>query len=230
MTVSRITFLNTGIYSLPEASRLTKVSKGKIRRWIKGYDYRVGSARRHSDAVWHGGLEPIDGKVALGFLDLVEIRFVEEFLRVGVSWKTMRQAHARAKQELGTEHPFCSNRIVTDGQKILFFQANESSDKVLLDLLSNQQEFLRIVEPFLKELEFSEDQLARWWPLGKDRSVVVDPSRNFGQPTTSKSGVPTQVIARSLKANESVEAVARWYEVLPEEVRDAVTFEDSLAA
>jgi uncharacterized protein (DUF433 family) len=230
MTENPPIFLNTGIYSLAEAARLTRVSKGRIRRWIKGYDYRKGAARRHSDAVWHGDIQPIDGKIALGFLDLVEIRFVDEFLRAGVSWKTMRKAHTLAKQELGAEHPFCSNRFVTDGRRILLRQANESSDRALLDLVSNQQEFERIVEPFLKELEFAEEHLARWWPMGKERHVVVDPLRNLGQPTVSKSGVPAQILARSAKANGSVEAVARWYEVLPEEVRDAVAFEESLAA
>jgi len=230
MAVSQISFLNRGIYSLAEASRLTKVSKGRIRRWIRGYDYHVGEARRHSDAVWQGGLEPIAGKIALSFLDLVEIRFVEEFLRAGVSWKTMRKTRARAREEFDTEHPFCSNRFVTDGEKILLREAEDCADEVLLDLLSNQQEFRRIVEPFLRQLEFADDQLTRWWPMGKDRSVVVDPTRNFGQPTTAKSGVPTQVLVSSLRANSSVDAVARWYEVMPNEVEDAAAFEESLAA
>jgi len=230
MALPKVSFLSRGIYSLPEASRLTKVSKGRIRRWLKGYDYRVGEARRHSDAVWQGGFEPIDGKIALSFLDLVEIRFVEEFLRAGVSWKTMRKTRARAREELETEHPFCSNRFVTDGEKILLREAKDNDDQILIDLLSNQQEFRRIVEPFLKQLEFAEDQLARWWPLGKDHSVVIDPLRNFGQPTAVSSGVPTQVLASSLRANKSVEEVTRWYEVLPEEVKDAAAFEESLAA
>jgi hypothetical protein len=36
-------------------------------------------------------------------------------------------------------------------------------------------------------------------------------------------------LARSVRANSSVDLVARWYEVQREEVRDAVEFEDSLA-
>jgi uncharacterized protein (DUF433 family) len=44
-----------------------------------------------------------------------------------------------------------------------------------------------------------------------------------------KSGVPTAILARSAKANSSQEIVAQWYEVHPNEVRDAVEFEESLA-
>lgn len=221
--------LNTGIYPVPQAARLTKVSRGRIRRWIKGYDFRKRGALRHSDSVWTGSIPPLEGKVALGFLDLMEIRFVDAFLRAGVSWKTMRKAHQLARLEIGDNHPFCTNRFATDGRRILL-TATEAGDEALLDVVSNQVEFQRIVAPFLTQLEFADDSLARWWPMGRMRSVVVDPTRNLGQPIAANSGVPTEVLARSVKANESVEAVARWYEVLPEEVTDAVEFEQSLAA
>jgi uncharacterized protein (DUF433 family) len=226
VSAHRTDFLNTGIYSVAEASRLTGVSRGKIRRWLKGYDFRKDGDVHHSNPVWRSEIKPIGDKFALGFLDLIEIRFVESFLRAGVSWATMRRAHVAAKEELGTDHPYCSNRFVTDGRRILLQQA--SKDEALLDLLTNQREFRRIVEPFLKELEFAGGSI-RWWPLGKERAVVLDPQRNFGQPTAAKSGVPTQTLARSVKANSSIEMVARWYEVQPREVRDAVEFERSLA-
>lgn len=84
------------------------------------------------------------------------------------------------------------------------------------------------LQTFLKELEFSGDDVF-WWPLGKQRQIVVDPRRNFGQPTVAKFGVPAQVLARSVKANASQQLVARWYQVQPDEIRDAVEFEHALA-
>lgn len=220
--------LNTGLYTVTEAARLTRVSVGKIRRWLKGYNFRVGQSVHHSDAVWQGELKPIENKLALSFRDLLELRFVDAFIRAGVSWRTMRRAHARAQDELETTHPFCSNRIATDGKNILLRQGEEDSDEALINLVNNQREFRRIVQEFLKELEFSGSDIL-WYPLGKERQIVVDPRRNFGQPTVVRSGIPSQVLARSVKANGSAEVVAAWYEVQPEEVRDAVEFEQSLA-
>jgi uncharacterized protein (DUF433 family) len=220
--------LNTGLYTVPEASRLTRISTGKVRRWIKGYDFRTSGSIRHSDAVWQGEIKPLDNKISLSFRDLLELRFVDAFIRAGVSWRTMRRAHTKAQDELQTTHPFCSNRIATDGKNILMRQAKEDSDEALLNLLTDQKEFPRIVETFLKELEFSGSDII-WWPLGRQRQIVLDPKRNFGQPTLTKSGVPAATLARSAKANSSQEIVARWYEVHPDEVRDAVEFEESLA-
>ena len=215
--------LGTGIYSVPEAARVTGIHPSRIRRWMRGYSYRRSDGRARSAAIWHGQLEPRGNAFALGFRDLMEVRFVDAFLKVGVSWKTMRLAHERARRELGTEHPFCSNRFVTDGRSLLLREAEKSGDAALLDIVSRQREFARIVEPFFKQLEFSPNQqLLRWWPLGRERAVVLDPSRNFGQPSVATSGVPTHVLAESLKANGSAEQVARWYEVRPEEAPERV--------
>ncbi len=88
--------LNTGFYTVPEAARLTR-SVGKVRRWLKGYHFKSGERVRHSDAVWQGELRPIESKPALSFRDLLELRFVDAFIRAGVSWRTMRRAHAKRK-------------------------------------------------------------------------------------------------------------------------------------
>jgi len=221
-------FLNSVLYTVSEAARLTRIPAGKIRRWIRGYTFRKGESVRHSDAAWQTEIRPLDDKAALSFRDLLELRFVDAFIKAGVSWVTMRRAHTKAQGELKTTHPFCSKRIATDGKNILLKQAEEDSDEALINLVTDQREFSRIVQDFLKELEFSGDDIV-WWPLGKNRQIVVDPRRNFGQPTVAKSGVPATTLARSVKANSSIDIVARWYEAQRDEVRDAVEFEDSLA-
>jgi len=227
VTPSRL--ISAGIYTVPEAAHLTHVSTSRIRRWLKGYNFKTERKRHHSDPVWTGQFEPLDDKLAVGFKDLMEIQFVKAFLEKGVSWKTMRDAHIAAKVKLGTDHPFCTHKFATDGREILLHHAQESGDACLVDITNDQREFERIVTPFLKKLDFDHG-IARWWPLGKKRMVVVDPVRNLGQPTAARSGVPTRVLARSFKANGSVESVVRWFEVAPGEVRDAVKFEQTLAA
>lgn len=231
LDVNASQLLNAGIYSIPEAARLTRVSAARIRRWLKGYDFNTKKERRHSDPVWSGQLDPVDGTIAVGFRDLIEIRFVAAFIKAGVSWKTMRAAHAAAQKELRTSHPFCTSRFATDGRAIFLREAEASADAALRDVTNNQQEFARIVTPFLKEQEFVDaSTLVRWWPLGRERAVVLDPGRNFGQPTAVQAGIPTRVLANSVRANGgAVDEMARWYEVDAKEVRDALEFEQKLA-
>ena len=59
---------------------------------------------------------------------------------------------------------------------------------------------------------------------------VCWPHRNFGRPIVAPHGVPTEVLAKAAKATGSIAEVARWYEVRETEIRDAVEFEQRLAA
>ena len=84
-------YLGIGIYGVPEAARLTGVSAPRIRRWVKGYTFRVRGSARRSAPVWQSQLPRLDHQIAVSFLDLIEIRFVNAFLEHGVSWPTIRK-------------------------------------------------------------------------------------------------------------------------------------------
>jgi len=156
---------------------------------------------------------------------------VDAFISAGVSWKTLRQVHSQAQALLGHTHPFCINRFATDGQTI-FMEVRERTDEVTLgDLPDMQRVFESVVQPFLKNIEFDEGEVpCRWWPMGRNHLVALDPRRSFGQPIILRDGVPTSVLARSRRANGCAEEVARWFEISPASVREAVEFEDALAA
>lgn len=127
-------YFNKGIYTVRDAARLSGVSAGRIRRWLRGYRYHSRKKAYASPPLWHGQWEPIDNSLALGFMDLIEIRFVDAFLKAGVSWTTLRQARERAEEMFKVSHPFCTNRFVTDGQEIfaeLHRETGEASDGVM---------------------------------------------------------------------------------------------------
>ncbi len=225
------TYFTTGIYTVRDAARLTDVSTGRIRRWLRGYRYRSRKKAYSSPPLWQGQWQPIDHNLALGFLDLIEVRFVDAFLKAGISWRTLRQARKRAQETFKVSHPFCTNGFVTDGREIFVELHRETGEPSLLDIVRRQQVFAQIIKPFLKELEFAADSgLVRWWPLGEKRFVVLDPARNFGRPIVDRHGVPTEVLANAVKAAGSVAEVAHWYEVPEPEIQDAVEFEQRRAA
>jgi uncharacterized protein (DUF433 family) len=230
MAASNITYLNVGIYTMPEASKLTGVSRERIRRWLRGY--RSALRQRRYSPLWKPQLPAIGDKVALGFLDLIEVKFVGAFLDRGVSWPMIHRVREKAQGLYpDVSHPFCTKQFFTDGRQIFIEVHKETGEESLLEIVSDQHVFAGITKPFLKQLEFNDRSvLERWWPLGVDRHVVLDPRKNFGQPTMADEGVPTHVLAESFRANGSIEEVARWYEISPKSVREAVDYEQLLAA
>jgi uncharacterized protein (DUF433 family) len=223
--------LGTGIYSVPEASKISGVSAPRIRRWAKGYQYKVGSQTKRSPAVWDTDLPPIGGIVSLSFLDLLEVRFIDAFLEAGLGWKKLRFAASAAKELLNTNHPFSTRSFKTDGRTIFAEIVEARGERKLLDLIRSQYAFNQVISPSLyKGIEFSRsDMPIRWWPMGTRSQVVIDPARAFGQPIINRDGVPTAVLAQAVEVEGSVERVARWFEVAPSAVRTAMRFEKKLA-
>ncbi|HVR97881.1 MAG TPA: DUF433 domain-containing protein [Thermoanaerobaculia bacterium] len=223
--------IGVGVYTVPEAARLTRVPARRIKRWLTGYSFRSAGAARTSPPVWQPQIAS-DGTLVLSFRDLLEVRFVDSFRRHGVGWKSIRIAAERAAEIVEDSHPFSTKRFKTDGSSIFADILHETGEESLLDLVRSQYELKTVVEPFLFEgLEFSDLGIApvRWWPLGQDRRVVVDPERSFGQPIVTPGSIPTKILAQALRAEGDVATVARWFEVAPEAVEDASEFEAGLA-
>ena len=228
MASEQIDLADSGIYTVAEASRLTGVSPVRVRGWLQGY--AQGNGRRTHPKV-QGQLPPMDGKVALGFLDLMEVRFISHFLNIGVRWRTLKLAAEHARREIKLDHPFAT-RFISDGRSIFTETLVETGDRHLRDLVDNQFAMYAILEPILQEgIEFDAQGYARIWHPAKDQPhVLLDPHRSFGRPILGPVGVPTRAIFDAFRAEGSIERVAHWYKVEPNLVQEAVAFELQYAA
>jgi uncharacterized protein (DUF433 family) len=223
-------FLGVGIYSIREVARLTGVPARTVGRWIGGYNYKHQGEIQTSSAVISHQLPTLDGTVALGFRDLIEVRVVHAMRTAGVTWKTIRLAREHAAKLLRTTTPFASARFKTDGRGVFSFIGGTARNRILIDLSASQYAFRTFVGPYLVDVEFDDKaDASRWWPLGARRSVLLDPQRSFGQPIVPQ-GVPTAILAAAVRAGGSIETVAKWYELPVRSVRDAVDFEEGLQA
>ena len=222
--------IGRGLYSPAEAARLTGVPIRRINRWTRGYWFLHNGKRRWSEPVIGLSIRKIVNAPVLEFADLIEVRFLSRFRDCGIGWPAIRLAAKRAKEILGTSHPFSSKRFTTDGHTILAELVDQAGDHHLLDLVRNQWEFERLVVKFLQRgLHYDGKDGPQWWcPLGDDRKVVIHPARAFGAPIVTPGSIRTLILCNAYKAEGSHEAVARWYKVEPDAVADAVEFEQGL--
>lgn len=226
--------LGVGVYSVHQAARLSGVPPRSIRRWLLGYSYRYGDGVTHQPPVI-ARERSVSGSEALvlTFRDLLEIRFVHAFRDSGVSWNVIRRAAEKARDLFHTDHPFTTKAFHTDGRRIFAdLQSEGVRERKLVDLVSDQYAFRNVMLPsFRAQIELSARGAAeRWWPMGRKKLVVLDPERQFGEPIVVEGGVPTAVLAKAAKTMHSEQAVAKWYEVSRSAVRQAVAFEQHLAA
>jgi len=112
--------------------------------------------------------------------------------------------------------------------------SDASNAELVEDLQVGQLVFGTILRPFFRKLDYGEAQqeITRFWPLGKRNRIVLDPARQFGKPIDDKTGVPADTLYRATIAGggQDERIVAEWFDVPVSAVRRAVQFEQSLSA
>lgn len=225
-----VTFEGVGVgsYTAPEAARLLRTSALNVNRWLRGYTFRRGGKERQMPPLWEPQHAEVQEHLEIGFRDLIELRFVKAFIDAGVGLLAVRNCLEYARECVQDQRPFSTRRFQTDGRTIFLESIDRASTIELLDLKKRQYVFKQVIERTFKDLDIEDDAVARWRPFNGKPSIIIDPSRSFGQPIASDFGVPTVALAEAVEAEGSIEDVARLYEVPLAVVRDAVSFETDL--
>ncbi|MAL19433.1 MAG: hypothetical protein CL670_04610 [Balneola sp.] len=216
--------LGKGIYSVPEAAAILNMPVSKVRRWVNKYwelEFLQGADASYT---WGERREK-----AFHFLTLIEIIAVDSFREIGVSFSKIKLAHSKLSEILETNYPFAHAELMTDGKRIFHKYLEES----LLEVDEKQQfSFTQLVAPYCQKIDFQDKtQLAeRFWPLGKDHEIVVDPHHSFGQPVIKGTNTTVETIYSMLNAGESPEFVASIYDLNLNAVEDVMSYMKRTAA
>jgi hypothetical protein len=225
--------LGTGIYSPADAAALLKAPPGEVRRWAFGYSrVRDGETVRY-DPLIRTELPELEGQRAVTFVELVELMFIKGFRNAGAPWKLIHEAASVAARILRTDHPFAMRKFFADPDGIYALLDESEGGESLVRLVGHgQHAFAPLVQPYLGQLEFNPLELpTRWWPLGREARVVVDPQVSFGAPILADVGIPTRTLVdvydaeREYAGDDALRRVAWLYKIPERQVGLAVEFE-----
>lgn len=228
--------LGIGVYTLADAALLVGADKAAINRWLYGYRYSHHRNNRtvpyRSEALWQPQYASSDlSERVIGFQDLLELRVVREFVRRGVPLLVVRRCLETAREIFGRDYPFTRQRFVTDGATIFHevIRSNDGSPEIL-NLRTRQYAFREIIKDSLYSgIEYKNGSAQRWYPMPRNRAVVIDPAVQFGRPVIEEQAVPTaSVYACYLAEDKNRSTVSRLFEIAPRMVDAAVRFEEKL--
>src|SRR3984893_5113282 len=215
-----------GLYTVPMAAKLLGESGTKIRSWIDGYSNSDATPiiRRQSP--------PINGRTVLGFLDLIEARFVRHFDHLGLSPQSIRKVAEKLRERHDADHPFATNkRFRTDGKKIFMEIVETAEERKILNLMNDNFEMGTVIEASLFDAILYADDLAnRWHPVRELPRVVLDPQYSFGRPVIEEAWVPTDTLYGAFEAARQVAIVAEDFDIDRDAVNQAIAFEERLRA
>jgi uncharacterized protein (DUF433 family) len=209
---------------------LLHIPYGKLRRWAAGYWYSAADEERFSEPVVPDEVDELEERV-LSFYELMELFVIGFFRREGVSMPVIRAAREGAQEAFGTDYPFATERLNTDGRGIFgdMFVHDMSSRRLKVELSRGQVAFTDVVEPFFrKNVDYENGFASTYWPMGRERPVLLDARRAFGRPIVVRTGTPTFALYAMHKGGEDRDRIAAWYDVTRDELDAAIEYEDSL--
>lgn len=218
--------LGGGIFTVPETAELVDAPQADVRIWVNGKKGR-------QKPVIDNQLGLVNGKVAVNFTNLMELRFVARFSKAGVRLNDIRAILQEARDTLAHPHPFATGIVFqTDGRRIVAaITRKHRIELVYEDLKTKNYEMPIVVAPSLKEDVVFDPMgnVVAWYPR-KDiaPNVIVHPRYSFGKPVLKQSRIPTETLADAVKAEGSAVAVADQFEIPEKQVREAVRFEADL--
>ena len=223
------------LYTAPEAARFLGVPTSTFVTWAKGYVRRPLERPPVQGKPIVTSVEAPRNFPTIPFVGLAEGMVLAAFRRAGVSLQHIRKAVAILEREIGVDHALASRRLYSDGAVILFDYADPRGEEQLAGLtevVSRQRVFSPVVREYLTRIEYARDGWARQLasPTTRDRVVVVDPRRAFGQPIFVHGAAPVESVVGRWKAGESIEHVAEDFGVPPADIEDYLRAALPLAA
>ena len=216
---------NEPAYSLAEASRYLRLSSATLRSWVLGRPYPTARGLSQFAPVLKLARKT---PPTLSFSNLIEAHVLRA-LRTehGVPLAAVRQALTYAERQLRIDQLLLREELCTAGGALFLDRYGE-----LVNLSASGQLAMRkVFDAHLKRVEWGALRLpVRLYPFLVSesttvRSIVIDPRISFGRPVVGQAFVSTRSIADRVDAGESVEDVARDYDLTREAVEEAIVYE-----
>jgi uncharacterized protein (DUF433 family) len=208
-------------YAFSEAAALTGVPISTLRSWVVGRPFPVRGGRRWSQPIIR--LPKGEGGF-LSFTNLVEVHVLAAMRRKhALSLDAIRKAVRYVHDALEVEHPLASGQFKTNGVDLFV----ERLGKIINVSREGQLGMKAVLNDSLARVEYDKrGRAVRLFPMfrreGAPKSIVIDPRRAFGRPVIVGTAVPAADVRSRFDAGDSVEELARDFDVEPQLIEDAL--------
>jgi uncharacterized protein (DUF433 family) len=208
--------LGLGIYTPSEAARYARVETARMTRWIIGTSHNRPAVRAQIDPAKN------DEKwiTFLDFVQAMAIRDIRDTKKIPL--ERIRETIEMAHSKFNIDYPFARKHTTyLLGEHIKL----EIEGYGLIDATGphKNQLNLKVMESYLEDLSYDAEGLAKQYVpyVWKGHSIVLDPSRRFGEPFVRPGRYSVNALCDAYEAEGSDRAAARALGVKEEAVEAA---------
>jgi uncharacterized protein (DUF433 family) len=205
--------IGAGIFLTKDIATILHLPLPRVRHWLNEFWDKRFSDGKHSFGTGN--------TKAVNFYTLIEFYTFYQLRDNGFSAQEIQKAYHIIAKDLDTKYPFAKDIIKIDEKDIWYEYLGE-----LMKVDFKRKLYLKqLLEPFLHKIDYDEDAIAeRYYPLGRDKKVIVDPKHQFGQPTILGTNVKIQTVYNLHLGGETDKNICILYDLSEDEVKDAIKF------
>jgi uncharacterized protein (DUF433 family) len=221
-TVS-VSMFERDVYPEATAARVLGVPQNTLHYWLEGGT--IGG-RSYKPVI---RVEPLGGRPPVTWAEFIEAGLLREYRNKQVPMAELRAFIDYLRNKLDIKYPLADRRPYISGRELVI-QAQESAGLdpqfCLVAVARGEQLLLPTSQAFLERVSWDGDQPASWRPHNDPASPVrVFPDRRAGRP--SVAGISTEVLWETVEEYGDMSEVADMFDVSPDDVRWAWTYETS---
>jgi uncharacterized protein (DUF433 family) len=213
--------METPIYGLTEAAHYLRVPKNTLRYWTQG--------TRSIPPLIH-----LPEQSQFSFANLLEAHMLSSMRKIyEVRVPRVRKALANLAKYVEHKHPLIEEAFETDRRDLFIDRLGKKVN------LSKDEQILipGVMELYLERIERDPQGLFKLFPFvvaqpkpNEPKMILITPTIGFGKPVIAGTGISTAVVASRFNARESIGKLAEEYGVTPEQIEEAVRWEQRTAA
>lgn len=208
--------LGQGIYTAADAAAILRMEKRKTKYWFQYY-----VKNRLFETAGHRYHYEISDMVAVDFLTLITMAVFFELKAREIPTQRIIKYHTKLSTKLNTPYPFASQDLYTY-QKLLL---TGDPDGELRRVDTWQPIITGVLKGLAKKISFNEEKLAhKFHPLGKNKSIVVNPENQFGLPRIEGTNILTDTIYDMVTGGVDKKEICKSYGITLKNVEDVIEF------
>jgi uncharacterized protein (DUF433 family) len=212
--------LDRRLYTFGEVDALARLKPGTARRWLEGY--------QRGQTFYPPLLRPEPtGDELVTWGEFVEVDLVGRYRRKELPVVKLRPMLERLRTEVGDQYPLAIQHPLVYGLQLLLTLQHETGVpdalRLAMQLGDGQLVLTPVAQQYFMSVEWVDEVARRIMPDGPDSPVRIDPLRAFGRPTVQ--AVRTERLAEAFRAGDSIESLAKGYELGIPVVEAAIRFE-----
>lgn len=212
--------METPIYGISEAAQYLRVPPATLKYWVKG-----GA----SPLIKLASVDPS----RLSFNNLLECHVLSSMRSIyDVKIPKVRQALAELSNYVQHRHPLIEQVFMTNRRDLFI----EHLGQIVALTPGGQVQIRDTVAHYMQRVEQDPNGLFKLYPFVMGRApnepklILMNPSVGFGKPVIAGTGISTAVVASRFNARESIEELASEYSVKPQQIEEAIRWEQKTAA